>query len=90
MTSVKWHRHACPQCFREWDCGGVKCVRMKGRFCPYGELCHVRGDGVWRVSPRLIRKGRGVGELFETRGVETESPSAMKDLWPDADIREGA
>ena len=59
-------------------------MAMKGRFCPYGELCHLRSDGVWQVTPRVIRKSRGVGKLFETRGRPTEPQYAMKDLWPDA------
>ena len=57
---------------------------MKGRFCPNGDLCHLRSDGGWQVIPKVIRKSRGIGELFETLGIPTESQYAMKDLLPDA------
>jgi hypothetical protein len=71
---VVWHEHMCPQCFRTWECGADGCNPEWDRFCPYGELCHVRSDGVWQVSPATIRKGRGVGPLFDTRGVPVVSP----------------
>lgn len=66
---VLWHEHQCPQCFRTWECGRSSCDPAWKRFCPYGELCHVGGDGSWNVFPETIRKGRGIGTLFETRGI---------------------
>lgn len=85
MKRVTWHKHCCPQCFRIWECGGEECLGMKGRFCPYGELCHLRSDGVWQVSPKYIRKSLGVGPLFDTQGVPTVSAYSMKDWMPNLD-----
>lgn len=73
--SVSWtdvfHWHACPQCFRKWECGRAKCKGAPERFCPYGPLCHVGPDGQWTVSPKYIQKlaDRGVGPLFDRRGI---------------------
>jgi hypothetical protein len=74
MTSVQWHFHKCPQCFREWECGKAGCDPSHKRFCPFGELCHVGQDGAWKVTPETMRKGRGAGRLFETRGITVVSP----------------
>lgn len=69
-----WHEHTCPQCFRAWTCGRVKCDPKYKRFCPYGELCHVNADGSWKVMPETIRKGRGVGPLFDPKDIPVVSP----------------
>jgi hypothetical protein len=69
-----WHQHACPQCFRVWTCGRSACDPKDKRFCPNGELCHVGPDGRWNTKPLAIRKGRGVGPLFKTRGKPVVSP----------------
>jgi hypothetical protein len=68
-----FHEHTCPQCFQKWTCGKKPCVPGTERFCPFGSLCHVAGDGTWKVTPKLIRKNRGVGALFDTRGIPTKS-----------------
>jgi hypothetical protein len=64
-----WHQHTCPQCFCIWTCGKVGCYPKDKRFCPYGELCHLAANGDWKATPETIRKGRGIGPLFKTRGV---------------------
>lgn len=66
-----FHEHTCPQCFRKWECGRVKCKGAPERFCPYGPLCHVGVDGEWTVTPKYIRKlaDRGIGSLFDRRGI---------------------
>jgi hypothetical protein len=74
-----WHGHICPQCFNRWICGRGGCDPSDKRFCPFGELCHVGPDGQWKVIPETIRKGLGVGRLFETRGIQVVSPYAKGD-----------
>lgn len=74
MNKVIWHQHTCPQCFVVWVCGKADCNPTHQRFCPYGELCHIKPDGSWKVEPDTIRKGRGVGELFKTCGIRVVSP----------------
>lgn len=69
-----FHEHECPQCLCTWACGAVNCDPKYRRFCPHGELCHVAPDGSWKVAPKTIRKGRGVGALFSTRGITVVSP----------------
>ena len=69
-----WHPHSCPQCFCVWTCGRKKCNPKDWRFCPAGELCHVDSSGRWKATPLAIRKGRGVGELFDPKGIVVVSP----------------
>lgn len=71
---VIWHEHQCPQCFRTWICGAADCDPAHQRFCPFGELCHVGPDGEWLVLPATIRKGKGVGPLFDPREITIVSP----------------
>lgn len=68
-----WHKHVCPQCHETWTCGASGCRLGWKRFCPHGELCHVDSHGIWKVVPQSIRKGSGVGILFDPRGITVVS-----------------
>lgn len=74
-----WHQHTCPQCLSRWTCGAAACDPSWKRFCPHGELCHVDANGDWKVTPISIRKGRGVGPLFDPRGHVVVSPNQKGD-----------
>jgi hypothetical protein len=73
VNEITWHRHSCPQCLATWECGAADCNPGWERFCPDGELCHVDETGAWKIQPKTIRQSRGVGSLFDPRGVPTVS-----------------